>query len=437
METVEKLQGRVWIITVGEPLPLGAKRSRLWRTGLLSQILADRGHEVVWWTSRVDHFTKTYFAVNGETATVGANLTIRFLNGHLYKKNISVRRQINHWQIATEFRRLSGVAPRPDLILCSYPTIELSKEAVRLGQRHGIPVIVDVRDLWPDELETHIPGFLRPLGRLALRPMYTDAAAALRGATGLTATSEGYLHWALAIAGRARTPFDGVFTHGYPAPPNVAAAGGTEERNWLEGLGLGGEEHIFWFAGTFVGSIDLETVIEAARRLVARRDILFVISGSGQKDEALRNQARGLPNVVFTGWLSDSQLRAMAKRASVGLAPYTSNSRVSLTNKLFEYMAFGLPVLNSHPGEARTLIEAAKCGRYYVSGSPESLIEEVLELAEGSEERTRMASCALRAFEGQYSANVVYARFADHLERMISRWRESQNAGNFRTAAVS
>jgi glycosyltransferase involved in cell wall biosynthesis len=436
METLKKNSRlRVWIITVGEPLPFGGKKSRLWRTALLSQILANRGHEVVWWTSRVDHFTKTYFPVDGESVTVDANLTIRFLNGYLYKKNISVRRQINHWQIASEFRRLSGVIPPPDLIVCSYPTIELSKEAAELGRRYHVPVILDVRDLWPDELEARIPTFLRRLGRLALRPMYNDAVVALRGATGITATSAGYLQWALAIAGRTPTPFDGVFTHGYPAPRNPERV--CEEREWLESLGLGGEEHAFWFVGTFVGAVDLETVIEAARRLVSRPDILFVLSGSGQYDDRLRKQARRLPNVVFTGWLNESQLHAMAKRASAGLAPYRSSSRVSLTNKLFEYMAFGLPVLNSHPGEARALIEAAQCGRYFVSGSPESLIERVLELADGSEARVRMAACALRAFDGQYSANMVYAKFADHLERVVSRWHALPNAAHFRTEAVS
>lgn len=412
---------KIWVITVGEPVPVGDEKPRLWRTGLLAQILANRGHEVVWWTSRVNHFTKTYFPVDREAVTAGTNLTIRFLNGHLYKKNISVARQINHWQIASEFRRLSRLTPRPDLIVCSYPTIELSKESVILGRRWGIPVVVDVRDLWPDELEARIPSYLRPIGRVVLRPMYNDASLALRGATAITGCSRRYVDWALAIADRAPTHFDEAFPHGYPAPRNLdEGAPLTESRGWLERLGLEGQQRVFWFAGNFVSSVILETVIEAARMLLERTDVLFVLSGSGERDGELRERARGLSNVVFTGWLNQSELHALAKRAWVGLVPYKGDSRVTLPNKLFEYMAFGLPVLTSLQGEARSLVEAAQCGMYFAAGSPESLVDGVVSLADDPGGRARMALSARREFEEHYSANTVYGRFADHLESVVS-----------------
>ncbi len=53
----------VWLMTVGEPLPVLSGNSRLWRTGMVAQELVRRGHSVVWWTSRVDHFRKEFFAV--------------------------------------------------------------------------------------------------------------------------------------------------------------------------------------------------------------------------------------------------------------------------------------------------------------------------------------------------------------------------------------
>ena len=62
--------------------------------------------------------------------------------------------------------------PRPDLILCSYPTIELSVEAVRYGRTHGIPVVLDVRDLWPDIVLDLLPTILRSPGRVALTRLF-------------------------------------------------------------------------------------------------------------------------------------------------------------------------------------------------------------------------------------------------------------------------
>ncbi len=47
---------RVWLLTVGEPLPTDGGSDRVWRTGFLARALADRGHEVVWWSSAFDPF---------------------------------------------------------------------------------------------------------------------------------------------------------------------------------------------------------------------------------------------------------------------------------------------------------------------------------------------------------------------------------------------
>jgi len=37
----------IWLITVGEPLPIEGNRDRLWRTGLLAETFTGRGHDVL------------------------------------------------------------------------------------------------------------------------------------------------------------------------------------------------------------------------------------------------------------------------------------------------------------------------------------------------------------------------------------------------------
>ena len=49
----------------------------------------------------------------------------------------------------------------PDLILSSIPTSELSLEATKLGKKNNIPVILDIRDLWPDVFLDVLPNFFR------------------------------------------------------------------------------------------------------------------------------------------------------------------------------------------------------------------------------------------------------------------------------------
>ena len=96
---------RIWLITVGEPLPLPGRRERPWRTGLLAEELASRGHEVLWWTSTVDHLTKSFFVDGQPSVEVSDRLTIQFLRGVLYTRNVSLARLRNHRQIGRAFRR--------------------------------------------------------------------------------------------------------------------------------------------------------------------------------------------------------------------------------------------------------------------------------------------------------------------------------------------
>ena len=44
----------IWLIQIGEPLPLG-NRTRLMRTGLLAEQFLARGHTVLWWASAFEH----------------------------------------------------------------------------------------------------------------------------------------------------------------------------------------------------------------------------------------------------------------------------------------------------------------------------------------------------------------------------------------------
>jgi len=74
-----------------------------------------------------------------------------------YKKNVSIERIINHHILAYKFSKLAELEVQPDVVLCSYPTIELSLVATKYGKRKNVPVIIDVRDLWPDNFLDMVP----------------------------------------------------------------------------------------------------------------------------------------------------------------------------------------------------------------------------------------------------------------------------------------
>jgi glycosyltransferase involved in cell wall biosynthesis len=417
--TAEPRPLSIWLITVGEPLPFGASTSRLWRTGLLAEALVARGHDVLWWTSSVNHFEKSWFVTSSERHRIKERLSLQFLHGCLYTKNISLARWRNHRQIADEFVRLAAQEKTPDLIVCSYPTIELSVEAVRYANVKGLPVLLDIRDLWPDEMAARLPGVIRPAAPILFRSLYRGGREALGGASGIVAISRTYLDWARAFGRRRESPHDLFAPMGYDA----GVFGGevsASVQNRLQGLGVDTNRRLVWFCGTFVGSIDLSTVIHAARLLENESTLQFVLTGSGEKDAQLRALAQGLPNVVFTGWANRDELAWLARRAWVGLGAYKKDAMMSLPNKIFEYMAAGIPSLCSLPGEAGRLLEAHDVGLNYAPGDPESLASRIRELSADPQRREVLADNATRAFRQHFAADIVYSRFAQHIEHCVA-----------------
>jgi len=407
---------RIWLITVGEPLPLGASAVRLWRTGLLAQELAARGHSVLWWTSRVDHFRKRFHEVAGRRVTAQPGIELQLLDGCLYRRNISLARLVNHAQLGRDFRRASArEAEAPGVVLCSLPTLELCDEAVAYGRASGIPVLVDVRDLWPDEMLVRVPAALQPLGRLALAPLARKARRALRGASGIVAISRSYMRWAEQLRGRAAGPADLVAPIGYPTPAATEALS-PQAADSLRAKGVDPARKIVWFCGTFVGSIDLGTAIEAARLMQRDPELQFVFSGDGERREQWESQARGLANIVFTGWCDRPQLAWLARHAWIGLAAYKPGALMSLPNKLFEYMSAGLPVVSSLGGEAAELIAQRELGVSFAAGEAAELAAELRSLAASGDRVARYAANARSVFEREFAAERLYPRLAEHLE---------------------
>jgi len=408
----------VWLITVGEPLPGLSEGSRLWRTGLVAEELVRRGHSVTWWTSRVDHFRKRLFPASSTVFEPYAGLAIRFLEGCLYRRNVSFARLLNHWQIGRDFRSRSHSAPTPQVILCSFPTIELAAAAERYARSRRIPIVMDVRDLWPDVFLLPAPERLRDTLRVLLRPYFSASQRALAGADALIAVSQRYLEWGLVRACRAQRPTDRVFPLAYSfAPENNEVSRGARTA-LLSRFGVPPDSTVCMFAGTFGRTYDLGPVLACAAQFAGEgsRGFHFLICGEGDRGEEWRRSALRLPNVSFTGWLAQDEMRAALGAADIGLAAYAPDAPQGLPNKVIEYLAAGLAVVSSLPGETAQLLSAEGCGRTYTAGSASSLAEALLGLS-SAQARRMVAENARRVFAARFRAEAVYSLLAEYLER--------------------
>jgi glycosyltransferase involved in cell wall biosynthesis len=292
------------------------------------------------------------------------------------------------------------------------------------GNANNVPVLTDVRDLWPDAFVNLVPAPARPLAKIALTGMQRQAQRALSKSDVIVSISESYLQWALDTAQRKRRDTDVIFPLGYErSTPSASELKKAEHR--LRELGVNPDKVVCWFIGTFGRTYELETVIRVAKAMQERNDhrAQFVLSGEGGSLEEFRRLATGLPNVVFTGWLNSTEIEWMMDVADVGLAAYVRDAPQGLPNKLFEYLAGGLAVVSSLGAEARELLESNGCGLTYIAENPESLDTQLRRLLDNPSLLAGMKSAARNTFDQKFSSARVYTPYIELIEQLGSQTR--------------
>lgn len=417
---------KVWLVKVGETMPMLDSSDRPMRMSNLALELAKRGHEVTWWTSTMNHRTKTLWFPKDTTVSWVPNVEIRLLHARAYARNISISRYLNHLEVASRFAAQAILEPPPDIVVAALPSPEVAAAAVAFANSRRIPSVVDVRDLWPDEIHSQVPLWSRGLAKIATMPMEVAARRACSGATSIVGVSPSYVNWGVAKAGRQANERDRVFFLG--APPVLKSMeradnlSHSESRasSWARQIGIDPGKRIFLFVGTFVGSKDASTVVRAAATLhrTARLNWQIVIAGDGPNLPKVRDLARGLDKVLLVGRVDQEQLSYLLRTSYAGIAAYSRRSRVSIGNKLFEYLSGGLPVLSSSEGDARELIENEDVGLYWPAGSSGHLVKAMLMLMDTPSLYARQRINALQLYQHVGNKEKVYPAFADYLEQI-------------------
>ncbi len=151
--------------------------------------------------------------------------------------------------------------------------------------------------------------------------------------------------------------------------------------------------------GQFYPGRGYEEMIEAAELLSQNKDIKICVRGFGRLEDSMRNtvKKKKLSNFVFYPPVNVEQLIPEASHSHVGIAitkPICLNFKLSVSNKLFEYAAAGLPVIMSDIPEHRYLNEKYNFGLILSDDSPEMLAKSIIRLYEDSELYQKLASNA-------------------------------------------
>lgn len=250
---------------------------------------------------------------------------------------------------------------RPDIVLVTSPPLLIGCLGVWLSRWYGVPLVLEIRDLWPDA-PIQLGVLTNPL---LMRLAYRLEAYLYRHASQLVVLTEGYREVLIQQKKVEPTKLTVI--------PNAADFDLTDAFTRSFDRAAFRKDHRmsahFWvvYAGAHGLVNRLGTVLDAAEQLLGA-PVQFLLIGDGTEKTTLQAEAtrRKLTNVRFLEKRPRREVIPFLLAADIGLttAPKLPIFRTVLTNKLFDYFSCRLPVLTMLDGESRRLVEAAEAGLY-------------------------------------------------------------------------
>lgn len=156
----------------------------------------------------------------------------------------------------------------------------------------------------------------------------------------------------------------------------------------IKSLGLEGK-FIVMYSGNIGYTHNVETLIKVANEMKNDSKVAFLIIGEGGKKSALEEMVDSLEltNVIFHTYLPYDEIKYSMNAASLGivtLTPETAN--VSVPSKTYNYLGYGLPILNIAPPktEVGAILDKYECGASYRPDDIQGIVEFIRKCSQDS-----------------------------------------------------
>jgi glycosyltransferase involved in cell wall biosynthesis len=300
-----------------------------------------------------------------------------------------------------------------DLLYATSPPLFVGAAALALSVIRRIPLVFEVRDLWPESAITLGQLSNERLVRLATRLEET----CYRRARLIVVTAQEILDRLvqreqpsekLALV-RNGANVD-LFKRDEPARERVRAALALENR------------FVVLYAGLFGLAYDLELVLETARDLQTRApDVQFLLVGEGPTKRRIQERASSLnlKNVTFLPSVPRECIPSYFSAADISLVPIREpNIRGMVPVKIYDSMACEVPLVIGSTGEAGSIVEKAGSGLTIRPGDPDQLRDAVLHMRSSLELRRRCGHNGRRAVVAHFSRQAQAQRLVRLLEAL-------------------
>lgn len=278
-----------------------------------------------------------------------------------YSNQMSYMQRILAFFSFAKAARKKVVELKGDVIFATSTPLTIALPAVPAARKKKIPMVFEVRDLWP-EMPIAMGALNNPLLRFMAHKLehwaYQNSAAVVALSPGMKdgVVATGYPANKIAVIPNSSDNRD--FAH----DPN-AARKFRADREWL------GDKPLLVYTGTFGKVNGVGYMVELASALLALgSDVRILLIGSGAERDSVMQAAQQAGvyqnNLYIEEPLPKKEMPALLSAATMASALFIDlpEMRPNSANKFFDALASGTPVLLNYGGWMHDLVTTHDCG---------------------------------------------------------------------------
>jgi colanic acid biosynthesis glycosyl transferase WcaI len=183
-----------------------------------------------------------------------------------------------------------------------------------------------------------------------------------------------------------------------------------------EELGISPGSVVALYSGSMGEKHGLESLVQAARLLAGRGDVLFLLCGQGIAHQRLRALSRGLANIRWLPLQPSERLNALLNAADIHVLPQRPQvADLVMPSKLGGMLASGRPVIAAALPDTQIQKVVSECGLVVPPEDPQALASAIERLADDRKLRYILGACARRYAVQYLDKNLVLSRFEQAL----------------------
>jgi len=380
--------------------------SGLTRPYFFGKYLKRKGYDCKIFSSAYLHYTKENLIIDNSRYKIHIENEIPFIfvRSSEYNDN-GFSRVANMFSFTYNLLSVAKIfakKEKPNVIYASSPHPLTMVVGIMIARKLNIPCICEIRDFWPEAIFT--VGKAKEnsfLGKLLIKGEHWI----YKNANALVFLKEGdinYLRerrWDLEQGGDINLNKCYYINNGV----DIEVFNNDLKENQLDDSDLDEDSFKVMYVGSIRTVNNLGSLLDAAKILKEIKNIKFLIYGTGDQINLLKKRIidEQLSNVKLKGYIEKRYIPYILSKSSVNILNYSQShynwSRGNSSNKLFEYMASGRPIIST-VNMGYCLLQKYQCGLSLKEPTPQELAKTILKVYNmPREEYYKMCQNAKRA----------------------------------------